>query len=242
MIYTSIDNKKIKEIKKLQTKKYRDETGLFLVEGEHLVLEAYKAKVLKTLIVCDKDLKLDVETMEVAPNVIKYLSELETPSNIMGVCYKIKEQEIIGDKILVLDDIQDPGNLGTIIRSAVAFNIDTIIMSPKTVDLYNSKVIRGSQGLLFHINIISRDLLEILPILKNKGYPILGTRVNGGKSLKKVEKSNKFVIIMGNEGKGLSIEVQNLCDDFIYIEMNKQCESLNVAIAASIILYELNNK
>ncbi len=240
MIYTSIDNKKIKEIKKLQTKKYRDEMGLFLVEGEHLVLEAYQSGSLKTLILCNMELKLNVETMEVTPNVIKYLSELETPSNIMGICYKIKEEEIKGDKILLLDDIQDPGNLGTIIRSAVAFNINTIIMSPKTVDLYNSKVIRGSQGLLFHINIIVKDLSVIIPILKNNGYLTLGTRVNGGKSLKRVEKENKFAIIMGNEGKGLNECIQNLCDDFLYIEMNKQCESLNVAVATSIILYELN--
>jgi TrmH family RNA methyltransferase len=243
MIYTSIDNPKIKEIKKLQVKKHRDENGLFLVEGEHLVLEAYQAGYLKTLILEEnQNLKLEVDTLYVSNNVLKYISELETPQGIMGICIKKQDNENIGNHILMLEDIQDPGNLGTIIRSAVAFNIDTIIMSNNTVDLYNSKVIRGSQGLLFHINIINRDLLTFLPSLKNNGYKILGTRVTDGKSLKKIEKCDKFVIIMGNEGKGLSQDLQNLCDEFIYIDMNKSCESLNVGVATSIILYELNNK
>lgn len=240
MIYTSLENVKIKEIKKLHVKKYRDKENLFLVEGEHLVLEAYKAGVLKTLIVEDgKSFALDVDTMVVSHQVLTYLSELDTPQPIMGVCTKIPSRAIVGN-VMVLDGIQDPGNLGTIIRSAVAFNIDTLLLSKDTVDFYNEKVVRASQGLLFHVNIIVSDLQESLGNLKKDGYSILGTKVTNGKNIKSVEKKSSFAIIMGNEGKGMSSELESLCDDFIYISMNENCESLNVGVAASILMYELD--
>ena len=240
MLYSSIENKKIKNIKKLYTKKYRDEYNEFLIEGEHLVLEAYKNGILKELILEeDTDFKLDIETSYVTSNVLKYISELSNPSKIMGICKKIEEQEI-GKKLVILDGVQDPGNLGTIIRSSVAFNIDTIILSKSCVDLYNSKVLRATQGMIFNINIIERDLEEIIPELKEKDYKIYGTKVNGGKSLKNIEKTDKFAIIMGNEGNGVKPEILDMCSDYIYIDMNKSCESLNVGVATSIILYELD--
>lgn len=240
MIYTSIENKKIKELKKLNMKKYRDETNLFLVEGEHLVLEAYKKGVLKELLLEENTkLDLDVETSYLSKNVLKYISELDTPNNIIGVCKKIEEKKL-GNKVLVLDNIQDPGNLGTIIRSAVAFNIDTIVVSNNTVDIYNSKVIRASQGMLFNINIIKRDLDEFIPEIKGEGYKIYATKVDNGKSLKGLEIEKKFAIIMGNEGNGVHENLLDLADTYLYIDMNKSCESLNVAIATSIILYELD--
>jgi len=240
MLYTSIDNKKIKEIKKLQTKKFRDEQNLFFIESEHLVLEAYKAGYLKQLILEEnKEFSLDIDTMHVSSNVKKYLSELESPSSVMGLCEK-KNSDVIGNHILIIDGLQDPGNLGTIIRSAVAFNVDTIILSNDTVDLYNSKVIRASQGMLFHIDVVSRDLLDEIPKLKKLGYEILGTRVTGGTDIKEVVLKDKWAIIMGNEGNGVSKEVQALCDKYLYIKMNKMTESLNVGVATSIILYELD--
>ena len=240
MVYTSTDNKKIKELKKLNIKKYRDQTNTFLIEGEHLVLEAYKKGLLEELFLEENTkLDLDVKTSYLSYNVIKYISELESPSKIMGLCKKLEEKEI-KNKVLVLDDIQDPGNFGTIIRSAVAFNIDTIIVSNNTVDLYNSKVIRASQGMLFNINIIKKDLDIFVPELKNNGYRIYATKVNGGKSLKTIEKMKKFAIIMGNEGAGVSDNLMNLADEYLYIDMNTNCESLNVAVATSIILYELD--
>jgi len=240
MLYTSIDNKKIKEIKKLQTKKFRDEQNLFFIESEHLVLEAYKAGYLKQLILEEnKEFSLDIDTMHVSSNVKKYLSELESPSSVMGLCEK-KNSDVIGNHILIIDGLQDPGNLGTIIRSAVAFNVDTIILSNDTVDLYNSKVIRASQGMLFHIDVVSRDLLDEIPKLKKLGYEILGTRVTGGTDIKEVVLKDKWAIIMGNEGNGVSKEVQALCDRYLYIKMNKMTESLNVGVATSIILYELD--
>lgn len=240
MIYTSIDNKKIKDIKKLSQKKYRDKTNSFLVETEHLVLEAYKQNCIKELIL-EKDtlFPLNTPTIYVTNDIIHYISELESPSNVMAVCNKKEEQEL-GSRILLLDEIQDPGNLGTIIRSAVAFHIDTIVLGDNTVDLYNPKVIRASQGMFFHINIIKRNLLEFIPKLANLEYEILGTKVTHGNNLKTIEKYDKFAIIMGNEGNGISEEVSELCDQFIYIDMNEACESLNVGVATSIILYELD--
>lgn len=240
MIYTSTDNKKIKELKKLNIKKYRDQSNSFLVEGEHLVLEAYKKGLLEELFLEENTkLDLDVKTSYLSRNVIKFISELDNPSNIIGLCKKVEEKEI-GNKVLVLDDIQDPGNFGTIIRSAVAFNINTIVVSNNTVDIYNSKVIRASQGMLFNINIIRRDLNVFVPELKKEGYQIYATKVNGGKSLKTIEKMEKFAIIMGNEGAGVSDNLMNLADEYLYIDMNSNCESLNVAVATSIILYELD--
>lgn len=241
MLYSNIKNEKIKNIKKLNQKKYRDKENLFIVEGEHLVLEAYKKGMIKELILEQNEIfPLDVPTIYVTNDVINYISELESPQPVLAVCNKLLEQENYGNRILALDEIQDPGNLGTIIRSAVAFNIDTIILSDDTVDLYNSKVIRASQGLLFHINIIRKNLLETIPKLKENNYQIIGTKVTHGNSLKSIAKFEKFVIIMGNEGKGISEDVQNLCDQFIYIDMNEACESLNVGVATSIILYELD--
>ena len=240
MLYSSIENKKIKNIKKLYTKKYRDEYNEFLIEGEHLILEAYKKGILKELILEEgTDFKLDIETSYVTSSVLKYISELSNPSKIMGICNKIKEKEI-GKKLVILDGVQDPGNLGTIIRSSVAFNIDTIILSNTCVDLYNSKVLRATQGMIFNINIIERDLEEIIPKLKENNYKVYGTKVNGGKSLKDIEKTDKFAIIMGNEGNGVKPEILDMCSDYIYIDMNKSCESLNVGVATSIILYELD--
>lgn len=241
MLYSSIDNKKIKDIKKLNIKKYRDKTNLFLVEGEHLVMEAYKTGHLKELLLDqDKTFKLDVETNYVTTNVLKYITNLDTPQSVLGICTKENTTTIKGNRLLILDDIQDPGNLGTIIRSAVAFNIDTIILSERTVDLYNSKVIRASQGLIFHMNIVVTNIEEIIPELKKDGYEILGTKVTDGKSLKSIEKKKKFAIIMGNEGSGVSSHILSLCDEYLYIDMNKNCESLNVGVATSIILYELD--
>lgn len=240
MIYTSVDNDRIKDIHKLQTKKYRDITETFIVEGEHLVEEASKAGLLK-LVIKGEDVTLEkdygVETITCNHKVMRFLSELDTPNKVLGVCNK-KSGIIKGNKILVLDNVQDPGNLGTIIRSSVAFNVSTIILSEGCVDLYNSKVIRASQGMLFSSNIVIGDIKELLDTLEN--YTIYGTKVDGGEELRTINKDEKQVIIMGNEGNGVRKEILDMCDKYLYINMNKNCESLNVAVATSIILYELD--
>ncbi len=238
MLYSSVENKKIKELKKLHTKKHRDLNNKFLIEGEHLILEADKYGYLEEVLVCEKDIKVNSIKNEMTHQVAKTLTQLDTPSNIIGVCRKVPQNKI-KDKVLYLDGIQDPGNLGTIIRSCVAFDIDTLILSPDCVDLYNSKVIRATQGLIFKLNIIIEEN-SVLNELK-KTHKIIGTKVNGGKSIKELEKVSKFVIIMGNEGKGMSKECENKCDELIFIDMNQDCESLNVGVATSIILYEMRD-
>ena len=240
MIYTSIENEHIKEIKKLNNKKYRDLNGKFIIEGKHLVEEAIKNNLVEEILLLEgNNEKYDVKTNYVNGKVMKYITELDNPSKIIGICHK-KNDKIQGNHILILDDIQDPGNLGTIIRSAVAFNIDTIILSKTGVDLYNSKVLRSTQGMIFNLNIVVSDIKEEILKLKNDNYKILTTNVEGGKLVKSIEKNQKFAIIIGNEGKGVSKEIKELSDEYIYIEMNKKCESLNAAVATSIILYELS--
>lgn len=238
MIYSSIDNDKIKYLKKLKTKKYRDIEEKFLIESEHLIEEAFKEGILEEVYILEgKTINIDIKVNYVTLKVLKYISDLETP-NVIGVCRKIKENEI-GKRVIALDNIQDPGNLGTIIRSAVAFNIDTIILSDNSVDLYNDKVIRASEGMIFKVNIVRKKLLDTITELK-KTHHVYGTKVDGGKELKTIEKNEDFVIIMGNEGRGMSSELDSLCDEFIYINISSKCESLNVGVATSIILYELD--
>ena len=241
VLYSSVSNEKIKNFKKLNSKKYRDLNGLFLVDGEHLVMEAYNSGYLDELILLEgTDFSLDVKTSYVTMDVMKYISSLDSLNGIMGVCRK-KESILSGDRVVILDDIQDPGNLGTIIRSSVAFNVDTLVLTDGCVDLYNPKVIRSTQGMLFKLNIIVvSDIIDFVSDLKCKNYRIYSTKVNGGNSLKSIEKSSRFAIIMGNEGNGVRDSLMDLADNYIYIDMNPSCESLNVGCATSIILYELD--
>ena len=238
MLITSLENSKIKDLKKLKTKKYRDIENKFIIEGEHLINEAYNEGLLEEIYVLEAtNLNYNVPIYYVTKEILKEVTSLDNP-NIIGVARK-KVETSVGDRLVILDDIQDPGNLGTIIRSSLAFNIDTIVLSNNSVDLYNDKVIRATQGMIFKINVIRKDILEFTQSIKNDYY-IYGTKVNGGNSLKMIEKRKKFAIIMGNEGKGMSSTLDSLCNEFIYIDMNTKCESLNVGVATSIILYELD--
>ena len=243
MVITSVNNNKIKEINKLKEKKYRDSSNSFLVEGEHLVIEAYRENLIKELIVLDdSDFILDgIPTVKVSREVMKKLSSMDSYPSVIGVANKIREKEL-GNSILILDDIQDPGNLGTIIRSSAAFGIDTIVVSPKTVDIYNIKVLRATQGMLFHINIIVRELDSFITKLKQDNYKIYGTKVDKGVNIKDITINNKYALVMGNEGNGISDNVSKLCDEYLYIKMNDNVESLNVGVATSILLYEIYNK
>ncbi len=231
----SVNNSKIKEYSKLQSKKYRDESGLFIVEGTHLVEEALKKTHALEIY------SLDDSYTQVSESVMRKLSSLNTPPQILAVCKKLEEKDIYGN-ILILDNLQDPGNLGTIIRSAVAFNIDTIIVSKDSVDFYNVKTLRASEGMVFNINIVIRDLEEVIPELISKGYKVYTTNVEKGTNLDVIDIPDKYAIVMGNEGNGVRDSISNLCNEAIYIPMNNTCESLNVAIATSIILYEFSRK
>ena len=243
MVITSLDNEKVKYYYKLQKKKYRDINNEFVVEGEHLVLEAFKTGVLKEVLLEEGEvLPIDVEQIEVTKEVLKKISTLSSPPKMIGLCEK-KIEITIGKRILVVDEIQDPGNLGTIIRSAVAFNIDTIVIGDNTVDVYSPKVIRSTQGMLFHVPIVFYSIDKLITILKKLKIPVLATNVKYGEEVKNLTRDEKqaFALIVGNEGNGVNPKYLELSDKFIYIPMNDVVESLNVAIATSIILYEMDD-
>ena len=240
MIITSLENNKIKDLVKLQSKKYRDNTNMFLVEGVHLVEEVFKIGILKEVFVLENDsFNIDVPVTYVSSDVMKKITTTDTYTNVVGLCEKKNSDEIIGNKILLLDDIQDPGNLGTIIRSSVAFNVDTIVLSPNTVDLYNPKVLRSTQGMFCHINIITMNLEEAINTIKNKGITVYGTNVNNGEDVRNISDTSSYALIMGNEGNGVKESIQSMCDKNLYIKMSNNTESLNVGVACSILLYEL---
>ena len=242
MLITSVDNKKIKKYTSLKSSKGRKDEGLFLVEGAHMCYEANKNGLLVDLLVLENteiSFNYAGEITYVTSNVLKKVSSLTNPNNVIGVCRIIENKEIIGNHILILDNVSDPGNIGTIIRSSKAFNIDTIILSTNSVDIYNDKVLRSTQGMIFNMNIVYGDLLEIIPRLRDNGYLILGTNVVDGTDVRNI-KTNKYALIMGNEGNGVSDEIQAMCDKNLFIKMNSDCESLNVAVATSILLYELD--
>lgn len=236
----SINNTKVKNWVKLKDKKYREETNTFIIEGDHLINEALKTGYIKEIIAIAPEYEIEgLPFYEVTKEIMKKITSQVSISPIIAVCTKIPPKTITG-RVCVLDNIQDPGNLGTIIRSAVAFNIKTLILSPDTVDLYNDKVIRASEGMIFNLNIIKSDLSKIIPELKTKGYKIYGTNVNKGSSPKDISFSEKSVIIIGNEGKGMNSNLEPFCSELLNIPISDKCESLNAGIAASIIFYELN--
>ena len=241
MVITSLENDKIKSLCKLQQKKYRDETNTFLVEGEHLVQEADIANSIEELIITeDYNSSYNYPTITVTKEVMKKISNLDNPPSIMALCRKNNTNTITGNKIVLLDEIQDPGNLGTIIRSSLAFNVDTIVLS-NCVDLYNPKVLRSTQGMFYHLNIVIKDTNSTIDYMKQNNIPVFGTSVENGVEVKTINTPEKYCLIMGNEGNGLSQEVLDKCDKKLYIKMNNQVESLNVGVACSIILYELGD-
>ena len=239
MLITSKDNNRIKEIRKLLTKKYSLEKGLFVIEGENLIEEALKNHMLKELYVldgttCNYDFNYDYVTED----VMKSISDLKSTPRLLGVS-KIHNTGEIGNKIVILDNIQDPGNAGTIIRSSVAFDADTVIFSKDSVSPYNEKVLRSTGGMIYNTNIIIGNLEELIDKIKEKNIKVVGTSLKKSKSLEELEKMKEFAIIFGNEGNGVRENILSKCDEIIRIDMNQSCESLNVGVSASIVLYHL---
>ena len=243
MVITSVNNEYIKKLCKLKEKKYRDIENKFLVEGYHLVMEAYNAKLLDHIILLEGEKVpiYDIDITYVSIDVMKKLSDVVSGSHITGIVKK-KEDKEIGNRILILDDIQDPGNLGTMIRSARAFSFDTIVLGKNSVDLYNSKVVRSTQGMLFYVNTLVRDLGCFINNLKEDDYVIYGSDVKEGINVREEDIPSKIAIVIGNEGNGISDEVKKLCDKNLYIKMSDEVESLNAGVAASILMYEVDNK
>ena len=243
MVITSLDNEKVKKYTKLKKKKYRDEYGEFIVEGMHLVLEAFKSGIIEELIMEENQaLPLPCPYVYVTREIIYKISEVDTPASVMALCRKLPDRDLVGSKFLILDEVQDPGNVGTIIRSAKAFDIDTVILSENSVDIYNSKVVRATQGMLFHLNVISRKIDKVLDLLHDKEIPIYGSSADYGMNVCDLGEKDrkKFALIVGNEGNGIRSTTLDKCDKRLYIQMNEKVESLNVAVAASILLYEMD--
>ena len=236
MNITSLQNEKVKYWVNLKNKKFRDQERCFLIEGDHLINEAQKLGLVKyTISIVNQAADFFVTKERMAK-----ISDQKSISYNAAVVNFIPEDSINGN-IFILDGLQDPGNLGTIIRSGVAFGIDTIILSDTCVDLYNPKVVRATEGMIFNLNILRRNLIEFIPVLKNLGYKIIGTDVVSGTSIKDIPHDN-VAIIIGNEGNGMSEEVKELCDTFTNIPISSSCESLNAGVAASIIMYEVNHE
>ena len=235
MTISSVNNEKVKYWASLKLKKNRDKDKCFLVEGNHLIKEAKeKGLVISTISISDNN-----ADFLVTKEIMKKISDQKSISDNAAIVRYIPEQEIKGN-VLILDDIQDPGNLGTLIRSSIAFGFNNIILSDESVDLYNPKVIRATEGMIFNINAIRTNIIEYIPKLKEMGYKILVSDVVDGNDIKN-ESCNNIALVLGNEGKGVHSDIKNLCDEVINIKMDNACESLNVGVAGSILMYEVYN-
>ena len=183
MLITSRDNSRIKHLRKLLDKKTSMNEGLFVIEGENLVEEAIKNNLLVELYILDGvENRFDFECNYVSSDVMNSISSLSSTSRIVGVSKYINKNKL-GKRLVLLDDIQDPGNAGTIIRSAVAFGIDTIVFSKKSVSPYNDKVLRSTGGMIYNTNIVISDLESVIKELKQKNIKVIGTSLKSSISL-----------------------------------------------------------
>lgn len=222
-------NEQFKMWMKLKQKKYRDTSGLFLVYGPHLVEEAKRANCVKEIITTDES----IEGTIISKALMEKLKTTETAYNICAVCYK-KTLKIKSDKVLILEDVQDPDNVGALLRSALAFGFKHIILSENSADLYNDKTIRASKGAIFHLMVERMNVYDATLKLKQEGYSIYATDIEGKTYYSKKKKS---VIVLGNEGKGITDRMLALADERIKIN-TQTVESLNVSVAGAIFMYE----
>ncbi|MFD2627946.1 TrmH family RNA methyltransferase [Oceanobacillus kapialis] len=239
---TSAKNEKIKALRKLHKKKGRTETGSFLVEGSHLVEEARKSDwtILEIIAQDSVDLPKWCEELPltfVTEQVFQQISQTKSPQGIAAVV-EMKEATVdLENHLLLLDGIQDPGNLGTMIRTADAAGFGGIILGSGTVDLYNDKVVRATQGSLFHIPIKNGHLEAEIEQLKENEYTVWATSLQNAQNYGDSNKDNKVALIVGNEGAGVQQVLQEKADKIVKIPIYGEAESLNVSIAAGILMY-----
>lgn len=253
-VISSKDNEIIKNIRKLKEKKYRDLENKFIVEGIKLVEEAIEEKaIIRQIIVCEectnngtlsKELLYKIamyECIYVTEKIFNLLSDVKTPQGILAVIEKKNQKNKIDysqDIIIALDDIQDPGNLGTILRTVDSSGLTQIIISKNSADSYNPKVVRSTMGAIFRVNIIEvEDLAQTLKQVQKNKFEVVVTALDTNNSIYDIEYKNK-VIVIGNEANGVSKEIQSLADKKVKIPMLGKTESLNASVAASIIIYE----
>ena len=253
-VITSKENETIKNIKKLKDKKFRDEAGLYIIEGIKMIEEAIEEKAsIKKILICEEclttgDLEQKIlyeiakyDCIYVNTKVYNFLTDVVAPQGIMAVVAKpSKDTEIdySEDIILALDGIQDPGNLGTILRTADSVNLKQIIVTKNTADSYNPKVVRSTMGAILRIKIIeTEDLAKTLKEAKKNKFKIVATSLDTNESIYDIS-YNKKVIVIGNESNGVSKEIQELADNRVKIPMLGKTESLNASVATGIMLYE----
>ena len=231
----------IKFVKSLQQKKYRNKNKLFVAEGIKLVVDLLKAGVVPESIYCTDDDVLgefNIEYQTITESELGRMSGLKTPSKVLGV-FKYLESEPLdfSDWILALDDIQDPGNLGTIIRLCDWFGINHLLCSPNTVDCYNPKTLQATMGSIARVNIVYGSILDFT---KECGLPLYGAFMEGDLVYEQ-EFPSAGILVMGNEGHGISTEIQRAIESSISIPQygNSNIDSLNVAMATAILLSEL---
>ena len=260
-IIKSKDNSKIKYVRSLNSKKFRDEENAFIVEGIKFVNEAVKEKAdVKYMLISESSLnKSEVSLLlELAKeNSIEIIicddnifNSTADTINVQGVIAVINKNNYLREKalkeyrfVIMCDRIQDPGNLGTIIRTADAFGPAAVILNKGCVDAYNAKVVRASAGAIFRVPFIYSDLDdEILQNLKQYGFNVISTVVDSSCSFDDIQKSEKICVVIGNEGQGVSREIINDSDMSITIKMSGRAESLNASIAAGISIYEIRKK
>ena len=249
MLITSKDNDRIKAIKKLKNKKYRK--NKFIVEGIKMVHEAITENADIDVIVIRSDFgdtsqisKKDLEKynyIEVTENVFNDLTDVVAPQGILAVINKNKNNSDIDENdnfIIALDGLQDPGNLGTIIRTADAAKLKQIIVSKDTADCYSPKVIRSTMGAIYRVNIIeTENLADTLLSLKQNGFDVITTELDATTSIYDVD-YNKKIVIIGNEANGVSEDIRNISDKKVKIPMLGKTESLNASVAAGLMIYE----
>lgn len=229
---TSLENPKIKYLLKLSMAKFRKKEGKFIVEGKHLVDEARKLGILEEAYCITEQ----EGYIELSKSIMQKICNTDSVVSEIGLCRMLEKKEL-SNMLLILDAVQDPGNMGALMRSAKAFGFDTIVLGNGCVDIYNDKVIRSSQGAIFKLNFVFENLCEFIPQIQND-YMVYGTNVVNGVDVSTIIKEKRIAVVLGNEGNGISKEVKNIIKKNIYIPM-QNTESLNVSVAGGIIMYML---
>ena len=254
MVITSKDNETVKKIRKLKEKKYRDQNGKYIIEGVKLIREAIAEKAdIDTIVVCDNCIKTGEIDQKVLYEIAKYncvyvdekvfnnMTDVQNPQGLLAVVEKKNSDKDIKydeDVIVVLDDIQDPGNLGTILRTIDSVGLSQVIVSKKSGDVFNPKVVRSTMGAIFRVNIIeSENLVNTLKEIKRHKFKVVATSLQTEESIYDIDYKKK-VIVIGNEANGVSKEVLDMSDKKVKIPMPGKTESLNAAVATGVILYE----
>ena len=244
-IITSKANSVVKNAKKLHQKKYRKSS--YLIEGWHLFEEAIQAgaKIEKIFALSEYGEKLTdyPQTVFVAEEILLDLADSQTPQGIVAIVQKEEEQlpDFTSGKYLFLEDVQDPGNVGTMVRTADAAGFSGVIVSSKSADIYSLKTLRSMQGSHFHVPIYRMSVEGFVEEAKKSGLPILATTLSqNSKDYRELSQLEDFALVMGNEGQGISPFMTNQADQLVHITMKGQAESLNVAIAAGILMFYLS--